>query len=124
MVADAHSLQFKLPPPGVPLPASRINPAVAAGAPLVEALTVTSVWCVQLLKTLCQVRGARPGRVDIGAVRGGCGGGTRGGIGVARAAAQACVQVRARARVPKWRTHTSACVRVCALGAEACAGSC
>ena len=56
MVADAHSLQFKLPPPNVPLPACRTNPAVASGAPLVEVLVVTSVWCIQLLKLLCQVR--------------------------------------------------------------------
>ncbi len=59
LVADAHSLQLKLPPPNVPLPGCRTNPAVASGAPLVELLMVTSVWSVQLLKTLCQVRRVR-----------------------------------------------------------------
>ncbi len=70
MVADAHSLQFKLPPPNVPLPACRTNPAVASGAPLVEVLVVTSVWCIQLLKLLCQVcMGLAQLHVPFGQVR-------------------------------------------------------
>eukprot|EP00887_Chlorella_sp_A99_P000408 scaffold13.g408.t1 len=36
LVADACSLQVKLPPPGVPLPALKQVPSVAAGAPVVE----------------------------------------------------------------------------------------
>ena len=55
LVADALSLQFKLPPPGEPAPAARSSAAVAAGSPVVDAVAVTSVWAVHLLRTLCQV---------------------------------------------------------------------
>lgn len=57
MAADAQTLQFKLPPPGVPLPPTHMSPGVASGAPVVEALAVTSLWTVQLLKLLAQVSG-------------------------------------------------------------------
>ena len=56
LVADAVSLQFRLPPPGVPAPAARRSSAVVGGAPVVDALVVTSVWAVHLLRTLCLVR--------------------------------------------------------------------
>ena len=55
LVADALSLQFKLPPPGEPAPAARSSAAVAGGSPVVDAVAVTSVWAVHLLRTLCQV---------------------------------------------------------------------
>eukprot|EP00891_Asterochloris_glomerata_P001718 jgi/Astpho2/1718/Aster-04143 len=54
LVADALSLQFKLPPPGEPAPAARSSAAVAGGSPVVDAVAVTSVWAVHLLRTLCQ----------------------------------------------------------------------
>lgn len=57
MTADAQTLQFKLPPAGVPLPPTHVSPGVASGAPVVEGLAVTSLWTVQLLKLLAQVRG-------------------------------------------------------------------
>ena len=56
LAADALSLQFKLPPPGVPLPAAQTYQDVASGALVVDALAVTSVWVVHLLRTLCSVR--------------------------------------------------------------------
>lgn len=62
MTADAHTLQLKLPPPGCPPPPTHRSPGVACGAPVVEGLAATSVWCVQLLKTLAQVGGS-PGTV-------------------------------------------------------------
>ena len=55
LVADAMSLQFKLPPAGVPWPAAHASPEVAWGAPVVHTLVVTSVWVIQLLRSLCQV---------------------------------------------------------------------
>ena len=57
MTADAQTLQFKLPPAGVPLPPTHVSPGVASGAPVVEGLAVTSLWTVQLLKLLSQVHG-------------------------------------------------------------------
>ncbi len=59
LVADALALQMRLPPPGAPAPAARASAAVAAGAPVVDALALTSVWAVHLLRTLCQAR-SRP----------------------------------------------------------------
>ena len=55
LVADAVSLQFRLPPPGVPAPGARRSTAIAGGAPVVDALVITSVWAVHLLRTLSQV---------------------------------------------------------------------
>jgi len=61
LVADALALQMRLPPPGAPAPAARASAAVAAGAPVVDALALTSIWAVHLLRTLCQARArARP----------------------------------------------------------------
>lgn len=68
MAADAQTLQFKLPPAGVPLPPTHMSPGVAHGAPVVEALAVTSLWTVQLLKLLAQV--GRPLGVGLRAQRG------------------------------------------------------
>jgi len=55
LVADAVSLQFRLPPPGVPAPTPRKSNAIAHGAPVVDTLVITSVWAVHLLRTLSQV---------------------------------------------------------------------
>lgn len=61
LVADALALQMRLPPPGAPAPAARASAAVAAGAPVMDALALTSVWAVHMLRTLCQARArARP----------------------------------------------------------------
>ena len=57
LVADAVTLQMRLPPPGVQLPATRTSRDVAGGAPMVEACAATSAWVVQVLKALSQVRG-------------------------------------------------------------------
>ncbi|KAK9822214.1 hypothetical protein WJX81_006927 [Elliptochloris bilobata] len=65
LVADALALQMRLPPPGAPAPAARASAAVAAGAPVVDALALTSVWAVHLLRTLCQDSGYR-GLVALG----------------------------------------------------------
>jgi hypothetical protein len=74
LAADSHTLQIKLPPPGVKLPAARCSEHVAGGAPVVELLGITSIWAVQLLKIMCQVGGAgRAGRWLGGALgRMGC----------------------------------------------------
>ena len=56
MVADAMTLQMRLPPPGVQLPGTRSSRDVAGGAPMVEACASTSAWVVQVLKGLSQVR--------------------------------------------------------------------
>ncbi len=56
LVADALTLQLKLPPAGVPAPVSRSSPTVAGGAPVVDVLAVTSVWAVHILRSLSQVR--------------------------------------------------------------------
>ncbi len=55
LVADALTLQLKLPPAGVPAPVSRSSPTVAGGAPVVDVLAVTSVWAVHILRSLSQV---------------------------------------------------------------------
>ena len=60
-VADALSLQFRLPPPGVPPPLPRSSQEVLGGCPVVDALLLTSVWAVAALRQLAQVRGARQG---------------------------------------------------------------
>ena len=57
LVADAVSLQFRLPPPGVPAPVPRRSSAIAGGTPVVDTLVITSVWAVHLLRSLSQVRG-------------------------------------------------------------------
>ena len=58
LAADALSLQFKLPPPGLPVPVAQIFEDIAGGTPVVDALAVTSVWVVQILRMLCLVRQA------------------------------------------------------------------
>ena len=55
LVADALSLQFRLPPSNMAPPAAKATPAIANGAPTVDTLVVTSVWAVHILRTLCQV---------------------------------------------------------------------
>ena len=54
LVADALTLQLKLPPAGVPAPVARSSPTVAGGAPVVDVLAVTSVWAVHILRSLSQ----------------------------------------------------------------------
>jgi hypothetical protein len=54
-VADALSLQFRLPPPGVPLPLPRASQDVLGGCPCVDTLLLTSVWAVGVLRQLAQV---------------------------------------------------------------------
>ena len=58
LVADALTLQMKLPPPGVPAPVARASPTVAGGTPVVGVLAVTSVWAVHILRHLARVRGS------------------------------------------------------------------
>ena len=55
LVADALTLQLKLPPAGIPAPVARSSPTVAGGAPVVDVLAVTSVWAVHILRSLSQV---------------------------------------------------------------------
>ncbi len=55
LVADALSLQFRLPPAGIPAPVARRSAAIANNTAVVDALVVTSVWAVHLLRTLSQV---------------------------------------------------------------------
>ena len=47
--------QFRLPPPGVAIPAPRTSAAIAGNTPVVDTLVLTSVWAVQVLRALCQV---------------------------------------------------------------------
>ncbi|KXZ56481.1 hypothetical protein GPECTOR_1g430 [Gonium pectorale] len=54
LVADSVSLQFRLPPPGLSLPPPRSSPAVAGGLAVVDAVAATSVWAVELLRSLCK----------------------------------------------------------------------
>ncbi|GAX77467.1 hypothetical protein CEUSTIGMA_g4911.t1 [Chlamydomonas eustigma] len=54
LVSDSQSLQFRLPPPGMPIPAPRTSVAIAGSTPVVDALVLTSVWAVQVLRGLCQ----------------------------------------------------------------------
>lgn len=54
-VADALSLQFRLPPPGVPPPLPRASQDVLGGCPAVDALLLTSVWAVAALRQLAKV---------------------------------------------------------------------
>jgi hypothetical protein len=58
LVADALTLQLKLPPAGVPAPVARSSPTVAGGAPVIDVLAVTSVWAVHILRSLSQVSSA------------------------------------------------------------------
>ena len=53
--------QFRLPPPGVAIPAPRVSAAIAGNTPVVDTLVLTSVWAVQVLRALCQVRGRLSG---------------------------------------------------------------
>ncbi|GLC45726.1 hypothetical protein PLESTM_001771400 [Pleodorina starrii] len=54
LVTDSVSLQFRLPPPGLSLPAPRTSQAVAGGLPLVDTVAVTSLWAVEVLRSLCR----------------------------------------------------------------------
>lgn len=65
LVADALSLQFRLPPPGVPPPLPRASQDVLGGCPVVDALLLTSVWAVAALRQLAQT-GSYRGLVSLG----------------------------------------------------------
>lgn len=65
LVADALSLQFRLPPPGVPLPLPRASQDVLGGCPCVDTLLLTSVWAVGVLRQLAQSAAYR-GLVSLG----------------------------------------------------------
>ncbi|KAK9844911.1 hypothetical protein WJX74_008601 [Apatococcus lobatus] len=65
LVADALSLQFRLPPPSLPPPAARSLAHVAGRTPVVDALVLTSVWAVQVLRILSQDPSFR-GLVSLG----------------------------------------------------------
>eukprot|EP00803_Ostreobium_quekettii_P001217 evm.model.scf_1457.3 EVM.evm.TU.scf_1457.3 scf_1457:18929-26380(+) len=65
LVVDSLCLQFRLPPPGHPAPVARSSSAIAGGTPVVDALVVTSVWAVQILRSLCQDSAFR-GLVSMG----------------------------------------------------------
>ncbi|GLI68742.1 hypothetical protein VaNZ11_013233 [Volvox africanus] len=54
LVTDSVSLQFRLPPPGLSLPAPRSSKAVAGGLPVVDTVAVTSVWAVEVLRSVCR----------------------------------------------------------------------
>ncbi|GFH16869.1 uncharacterized protein HaLaN_13381 [Haematococcus lacustris] len=43
---------FRLPPPSVPTPTARSSPVVAGDAPVVDAMVLTSVWAVQVLRSV------------------------------------------------------------------------
>lgn len=60
LVADSLSLQFRLPPPGISQPVARTSAAIAGGVPVVDALVLTSVWAVQVLRSLSQVPSYKP----------------------------------------------------------------
>jgi hypothetical protein len=55
LVADAHSIQMKLPPPGAPMPPYHSVALVASGAPVIEIMVSASTWVLYLLKRLCEI---------------------------------------------------------------------
>eukprot|EP00798_Chlamydomonas_sp_ICE-L_P000459 gene459-1865_t len=54
LVSDSLSLQFRLPPPGVDIAVPRSSPVIAGGAQVVDTVCLTSVWAVQVLRSLSQ----------------------------------------------------------------------
>ncbi|EFJ44779.1 hypothetical protein VOLCADRAFT_121257 [Volvox carteri f. nagariensis] len=54
LVTDSVGLQFRLPPPGLSLPAPRSSRLVAGGLPVMDTVAVTSVWAVEVLRSLCK----------------------------------------------------------------------
>ena len=60
LVADAGTLQFKLPPEGEAPPKHRTIAGTAGGAPTVETLVAISTWCIHLLKHLARDCNYRP----------------------------------------------------------------
>lgn len=55
LLADAHSIQLKLPPPGAPLPEVLVEKNLIFGAPMVQVLISTSTWVIQVMKLLTKV---------------------------------------------------------------------
>lgn len=55
LVSDSLSLQFRLSPPGILLPpVPQVLPDVACSAPVIEAMVLTSLWAVHVLRLLAQ----------------------------------------------------------------------
>jgi hypothetical protein len=52
LTCDAISLRFQLPPYGSPAPDAAEDPAVARGTACTSATLVTSVWVVNVLRTI------------------------------------------------------------------------
>jgi len=55
LIADAHSIQLKVPPAGAPLPPYHCTSQVGDGAPTIEVLLSGSTWVVYLLKRLTEM---------------------------------------------------------------------
>ena len=55
LTADSLSLQMRLPPAMAPPPPAKSAAHVACANWVVEAVAVTSVWAVNVLRSLCQV---------------------------------------------------------------------
>lgn len=55
LVADSLSLQFRLPAAGLSSPTARVSAAIAGGVPVVDAVVLTSVWAVSVLRSLSLV---------------------------------------------------------------------
>lgn len=55
LVADAHSIQLKMPPVGAPLPPYHCTAQVGGGAPTIEVMVSASTWIVYLIKRLTEM---------------------------------------------------------------------
>ena len=55
LIADAHSIQLKVPPAGAPLPPYHCTSQVGGGAPTIEVLVSASTWIVYLIKRLTEM---------------------------------------------------------------------
>ncbi len=55
LVADAHSIQLKMPPAGAPLPPYHCTAQVGGGAPTIEVMVSASTWIVYLIKRLTEM---------------------------------------------------------------------
>ena len=55
LIADAHSIQLKVPPAGAPLPPYHSTSQVGGGAPTIEVLLSGSTWVVYMLKRMAEM---------------------------------------------------------------------
>jgi len=55
LVADAHSIQLKMPPAGAPLPPYHCTAQVGGGAPTIEVMVSASTWIVYVIKRLTEM---------------------------------------------------------------------